>query len=80
LGFAGDARPSTSRGVISRFEPAARQADAIGVDLGRHYVDSTFPLALVIPPPRWLTGRRPPTRLTARLHGFSNWQTDPYQE
>jgi len=70
----------TLRGVISRLEPAALQADAIGVDLGKHYVDPTVAAAMVIPPPRWLTGRRPPTRLTARLHGFSNWQTDPYQE
>ena len=34
----------------------------------------------VIPPPRWLAGRRQESPFTARLHGFSNWRTDPYQE
>jgi hypothetical protein len=57
------------------------RSDVVGVDLGRHYVDPTVPVAIAIPPPRWLVPRVPPTteRITARQGGLG-WQTDPYAE
>ena len=73
--------PAATRVVELQDRVAAVRPDAIGVEAGRHYVDPTVPVAITIPPPRWLVARVRPTteRITSRQGGLG-WQTDPYAE
>jgi hypothetical protein len=81
MGFAG--RAFAPARVVALHDPATAvvRSDVIGIDVGRGYVDPTVPVAVTIPPPRWLVPRlRPSTeRITSRQGGLG-WQTDPYAE
>lgn len=59
--------------VVARPNPTADLARLEGASA---LAATTF----VIPPPRWLTGRRQPTPVTARLDGLANFRVYPYQK
>lgn len=81
VGLAGRASAPVRVVALQDRVTAAVRSDVIGTDVGRHYVDPTVPVAVTIPPPRWLVPRLPPSteRITSRQGGLG-WQTDPYAE
>ena len=73
--------PAVMRLVELQDRVVAVRVDVVGLGIGRHYADPTVPVAIDIPPPRWLAARVRPTteRITSRQGGLG-WQTDPYAE